>query len=542
MKIKYYLLAACGSLLSLAACVEDKGSYDEIPINQVTAEGLQESYSVMAGVTELNIVPTITGTILGNDDSQYQYTWYACDGSDAHNHTVLGNEKELHTVIDLAPANYKLYLIINDTSTGQEWIISNMTLNVNTPLSRGFYVFGDKEDGTVGMDFLSMPYADAPQIDDTADDTIMVRDIFTNQRGLRGAQDLIYTGNNTLSSAVINLWAVTEDGSYKIENSIQESSTFDVDETYDNNVLFHTTYDIQRPVKVLDQYPHQTVGGTAAQVTNRGYVTEEGVYAGAVQGYESFGNPFNRYNLNESESFFRCYKNPFYYANSYSVSLVVLYDMDNNRFVNTVGATGAVSAFSPVMCATIAETSATRFPWDQNQVRRTIVYGENTPYYYSYALMKDMDNDENFYIYGMYVRSRAPQQYYYFDFTTSQATELNQASQYAILGEYPILLYAVGNKLYMFNYDERSTATLLKEFDGEITYLGTEWISSGEGGNIAVCTYNPSAEPDMRGTIYKYNIGQSLTLDPIQIDFNRSEFVYHTPLKVKKLEFRNSQR
>ena len=94
----------------------------------------------------------------------------------------------------------------------------------------------------------------------------------------------------------------------------------------------------------------------------------------------------------------------------------------------------------------------------------------------------------------------------------------------------------------MFNYDERSTATLLKEFDGEITYLGTEWISSGEGGNIAVCTYKPSAEPDMRGTIYKYNIGQSLTLDPIQIDFNRSEFVYHTPLKVKKLEFRNSQR
>lgn len=108
---------------------------------------------MLAGITELIIEPTITGSILGDDDSQYEYTWYACQkdlGSDEHTHTVLGNEKNLKTTVVMNPGSYNLYLIIKDNSTGMEWIISDMTLQVSTSLTTGFYVLGEKEDGVIG--------------------------------------------------------------------------------------------------------------------------------------------------------------------------------------------------------------------------------------------------------------------------------------------------------------------------------------------------------------------------------------------------------
>lgn len=43
------------------------------------------------------------------------------------------------------PGSYYLYLIINDHSTGMEWVISDMTLQVSTSLTTGFYVLGEKK-------------------------------------------------------------------------------------------------------------------------------------------------------------------------------------------------------------------------------------------------------------------------------------------------------------------------------------------------------------------------------------------------------------
>lgn len=532
MKLKYSFFALIGSIFVFSACIDDKGSYGGITVNEITVSGLEKNYSVMAGITELNITPSIEGTVLKDDDSQYKYTWYACKteiGKDEHQHFALGNERNLNTIIELAPGTYKLYLLINDTSTGQEWIISDMTLSVSTPLATGFYVFGDKEDGTVGMDFLSTPA--------TEGDTTMVYNIFNNEQQLRGAEDLIYTGDNTSASSVINLWAVTESGSYKITNSIQESSVFEIDQTYDEASTFITNFDITRPIKILDQFPHQRAGGAAAKTGERGYMTEEGVYVASFNSLESFPNPINRNSVQETK-LFKCYKNPFYLANQYTISLIVLYDMDNNRFVQVDGS----SPFGATNCKTLTDKGTDRYPWDQNQVKRTIVYGENTPAYYSYALMKDIENNENFHVYQMYVYRSSPQKYNAISFTTAQAIDLDKATHYAFLGDYTVLLYAVGNKLYKYNYAEGS-CELLKEYDAEITYLAMEWVSRNNNGDIAVCTYNPDVEASQRGTIYKYNMGQTLKLEPIMTGPNLDkEFVYHSPLKIKKLEFRSSYR
>jgi hypothetical protein len=128
-----------------------------------------------------------------------------------------------------------------------------------------------------------------------------------------------------------------------------------------------------------------------------------------------------------------------------------------------------------------------------------------------------------------------------FSFTTANATDIDKATYYSFSVEYPILIYAAGNNLYQYNYESK-VCKVVKTYPGEITYADFDWRSRGEL-DIVVCTYDKAAEADKKGTIYKYTMGQDLNIVPImtgpKLD---TEFVYNTPLKVKKIEYRSSSR
>ena len=52
MKLTHILYPAMfGCLFSLYSCVEDKGSYDHLPVNEITVTGTETTYSVLAGIT-----------------------------------------------------------------------------------------------------------------------------------------------------------------------------------------------------------------------------------------------------------------------------------------------------------------------------------------------------------------------------------------------------------------------------------------------------------------------------------------------------------
>lgn len=520
MKLKYYILGIAGLGLGISSCVDDKGSYDEIPVNEVNISGLEETYNVIAGVTQLQIQPTIEGTLSGNDDSQYEYSWYACKsevGSDVHKHTVLGTDKNLDTIVDLAPGSYRLYFIITDKSTGLEWIASqNMILNVQTVLSKGFYVFGDNEDGTVGLDFLSMP--------DGAD-SVIVKDIFVNEAGIKGAEDMFFSGSNGAY-----LWAVTNSGTYKITSSISESSLFYVDPYYSEENYFFPTLDIQWPMKIVDQIPRQLNEGSSPSASNRGYITEDAVFVGSAVSSESYGNPINRYEVT-STHLFKPYKMAFYRGDYYSIPSFMLYDMDANCFVILSQTTSLWS--SAKNCKKLVDNAGESFPW--NQTDRTIVYGENTPYYYSYTLMKDLNQSGQYYIYMFYVGSyRSPTKYGCFPLNVSKVTGLDEATNFAFFSQQSIMLYSVGSKLYGINYSsENNQAVLLKDFGSEITYLAFD-INSKPNifSDIIVCTYDNTN----KGTIYKYEINNN----PNTVEIRPIENCeWKTNLKVIKLEYRN---
>lgn len=358
-------------------------------------------------------------------------------------------------------------------------------------------------------------------------DTTMIHDIFTNSEKLTGPKDLLYTGDISLASRPVNLWLITETGSYKLENSIQEKTIFDIDKTYNEAFTFPSQL-IKHPAKVLDQFPHQGIYGRAYDISNRGFITEDGVFASSIISGEIFASPINRYDA-ATTNLFKPY--PLGFCNPYGrMSAVVFYDMDSECFVY-------LKNMYTKYCSKLTETAGA-FSWQQTN--RTIVYGENNPIY-SFALMKSTENNTDYYIYQMTINYSTVTKNNAYSFTTADAPDIDKATFYSFPYEYPVMIYTVGNKLYQFNY-ETKVCKVVKTYSGEITYASFEWQSRGDL-DIVVCTYDPAAEADKRGTIYKYTMGQDLNIEPIMTGVALDkEFVYYTPLKIKKIEYRNSSR
>lgn len=73
MNTKLYISLFAIGLLS-TACVEDETNYDITPINEISIGGLEENYYGMAYNDVISIKPEITGSLTGDDLSNYEYT------------------------------------------------------------------------------------------------------------------------------------------------------------------------------------------------------------------------------------------------------------------------------------------------------------------------------------------------------------------------------------------------------------------------------------------------------------------------------------
>lgn len=513
MKIRYYLISLI-ALLGISSCVEDKGSYVTIPINELEISGLEEAYTVTVGTTVLNITPEIKGTLNGSDDSRYEYKWYVCESDIVgnHTHTLLTSEKNLNQTIDgLAPGSYTLYFSVLDKDTELEWQASS-SLTVETQLMKGFYVLGDKEDNTVGIDFLSL-----------SSDTVLVKNIFTNSLGLQGAEDLIFSGYY-FNKALQTLQLVTKSGSHRISSFIQESSVFDVDPTQKDEYYFFPTMDVQKPMKIVDMFPRQGTAGTSWCRSCRGFLTEDACFLGMVTGGESYGNPINRYSQ-YSESLFKPYKTAFY--NFYSYFYTILYDLDSECFVGTNS-----YAISAKYFKNMIDNPSDVFPWKQEN--RTILYGENDAKSgKSFALMKDLGDNSKYYVYVFKVNMSNASKLLAAEINSATVTNFAQASHYTFYGNQSVILYSVGSQLWGYNYATGNAPQMLKDFGAEITYLSMEPISSSNALDVAIATYDASN----KGKIYKYRMND----DPNTVEITPIDNCeWNTDLKVVKLEYRYS--
>lgn len=520
---RIHILFAMFATLLLASCVEDEGNNVLSAINEVEVSGIEETYNKIGFKETLSITADVKGSLSGSDDSQFDYQWYICNAEvleSTHKHTVIGTQKTLEFPVNIASGSYRLYFRATDKATGMKWEKVS-SLNVWSPFNRGFYLWGDKEDGTCGMDFVGMI---------TDRDTTVVKDLFRNTAGLKKAKNLIFTGYYS-SNSVVDLWAVGENGSYPLEHD-PSMENFGILEDESLDKIIFPMIEVTRPFQLANIGPY-AYGSSNTNMSRswRFLVTDGDIYfATSVFTGESYGNPINRYSASSTE----LYKpSPYvFYKHSTYISAAAFFDETNHRF--TAMNTSTYALTHTVTCSDKADP----FWFDQTKYDpvRDLVYGENAYGGYSYALMNDANGD--YYIYKFSVNrygaaGLAKQAAYTVD--KSVAVGFDQASHYAFFSEQSIILYSVGSQLWAYDYKRNAAKSIA--MDGEITYLAMDFHSNNTPTDFIVATYS---EAD-KGTVYKYTIEDNqndIVIEPHS--YQTESYPWKTDLRVAKVEYRNS--
>lgn len=527
MKKYIFPLLALGLL---ASCVDDEGNYNYKKLNEVSIQDIAESYAPLAYFDKVTISPVLSGSLAGEDLTNYDYQWHICLNSHS-NHIVISDQKDLDWVADVPPGTYTLYFTVKDRATGLEKQQSTI-LNVGSPYNRGFLVLGENENNQVAMDMISMPLER---------DTVMIENVFENELGICGAKELIFSGGGQTAEHHQFLWLITNDNAYKLNygeefSVIGELSDFDFIEV-------DAPHEV--PMHICDIYPRQ-VGwyGSGNRGRNyRGFITNDMVLLGMNSASEYYTQPINRYSPSSNE-YFKPYPMAFISPRTtYSINSLpgtLFYDMDNQCFANY--ATSAFGGVAVFYCNKISEIRPGAWPLDLGSQNRTLVYAQNGMNLYSgyapaYLVFKDEENKYYVAYFSWYVSSFAPFPVYankspLYTVDTAVAPDFDRASHYMFSSNRYVVLYSVGNRLYQYDYT--AGTCVYHDFDGEITYLEADYGSVGYADaqkDYFVATYDNATG---KGMIYKMEV---LPTAGAGITFLEGQ-QWETSIRVKDIEWK----
>lgn len=506
-------------LLALGSCVEDEGNYTYRTLNEIKIEDENSVFNVIAYVDEIEITPTVTGTVDGDDLSNYSFQWHLCPDRD-HHHTILGNEKDLKWDCSIAPGAYTLYLTVIDNITGLE---TNTAWSVilASPFSRGFLILGeDMASGEGRMDMLAMP---------VGKDTTLISDVMEDHSILKDPEKLIYTGKANYAIATYidrqqKLFVTTSTDCseitcgevYELKWSLDKSAIIEIP------AIPHIT-----PMRAVNVFPEPAYGRNRS-TSNRGYVTDDMIFFDSSMSSDYHTAPVNHYSTTSTEYFKPA---PYvWYAKTYASAYLtqfVAYDMDNERFVQLP--TSAYVKQSTLLLDKAGDT----WKWDLRSEGRTLVYGENDTsgsYGMCDAIVKDANG--NYFIYRFAATSiGAISKDGMYNIDPAIAPDFDKASHYTFLGAKSVVLYSVGNRVYQYNYINPKCDYL--DFDDEITYLEAQYLSNGSKDEFFVATYGAQN----LGHIYKYEVGSN----PNTIEFNLcAGEEWATTIKVKDIKWKDA--
>ena len=143
-----------GVLLSVVmACTEDKGNYDYLPLNELTLEGMAESYQVEKD-SAFAISMTITGET-GFSEANYDFLWYVWNELDEEAiPDTLSYEKNLDMVMSLPIGEYTLRYVVTEKETGV-YYAAEADLSVINSFSKGVVALSRIEGGDSDLTFIN---------------------------------------------------------------------------------------------------------------------------------------------------------------------------------------------------------------------------------------------------------------------------------------------------------------------------------------------------------------------------------------------------
>ena len=517
MKKSFILLLLAS--FSLFSCVEDEGNYTYTKMNQITIEGVGGSYNVLDKVDTIRISPTVTGSVFKDNLENYEFQWHIHEGVAEHKHTIISHEKDLEYWVNLGIGDFTLYFTVKDKTTGLE-ASSYAAIRTSTATSKGFLLLGDDiEEGIMGLDMIGMP---------AGRDTSVAKKVYDNsETRFKGANKIIYPGARSIAPDKEEIWMCSDDGSFRVDH---KTGIFSIISEVNDYHMIETEFE-HKKLRILDMFPHQFNNygrNWNCSYSNRGYMTEDMLFVGAVSTAEYYATPCNRTSATATElfNFF-----PFVFYNEASnngyTNTFVIYNTDENRFMKTYWNLQRASH----CVAPGSDYSTDYFPWDQTGTGRTLVWGGNglDTGGHSYALMKDTDGQYFLYKFVAGPYSFTKKGCYTIDLSVAQ--NFANASYYMVSATGTIMLYACGSKLCMYNYAYNT----YQEYDmgAEITCLEAEFVSAQSRTAFMVATYSDSE----KGIVRKMDVGTNPNVLEI---IERPNEVWNTNLRVKDIEWKSN--
>lgn len=155
MKKIHFISSLTLVLFLFSSCFKDKGNYDYTEVGEIEISGIEENYTKVsfAGVI-LEIMPNIK-----TDYQDLEYEWSIWDRNKLENGMgnvkveveVIGTERNLAYEVNLTPSRYKLAYKVTSKSNGYS-AIATADLEINSALSRGFYILKETQEGNTEVD------------------------------------------------------------------------------------------------------------------------------------------------------------------------------------------------------------------------------------------------------------------------------------------------------------------------------------------------------------------------------------------------------
>lgn len=168
------------SVLGMQACYEDKGNYNYRDINEITFEGIDDSYTVELNGILPSIEPVITSSLI-NGSGDYKYEWLrhvsSIAGDKADSDPAIMKVAEGASLVgfkmplNYAAGTYKFFFRVTDNNTGIRWDSKVFKVIVENKIKKGLLMMYEVDNETK-MAFLNY--------EGTTDSTFSVMPVKTN--------------------------------------------------------------------------------------------------------------------------------------------------------------------------------------------------------------------------------------------------------------------------------------------------------------------------------------------------------------------------
>lgn len=500
----------------LASCYKDTGNYDYKDINEVAITGISNSYSAIFSLDVLHIEPKVTMTEANADPARFSYFWVLCKGYTPLD--TVGTALVLDYPVSASPDAYNLFFRIKDNKTGITWQ-KGTALTIGTRYSSGLMLMGYNENGNAEADMITM-----------VNDTVVVRSLLSAS-GLPTLTDPVTMQHNGDKDTSVNkgrLWVMTKSGSYYLDRKTLKGNK---DNVFGRTVVLSDPLDKQSLHPILYAPQFRDRAGNTGNAYARAVMTSDGNIFPThtfLTGGDFYANPINREDANYTKLLKAA---PYLFYSIANMGSVIWYDTENDRFMNY--ATFGVGITS----LKLNDLGTDAFPWNQAGTGRKLVYGENTRNTdggatngNSFAIMKDATG--KMFIYKFYASGTAPIKRDLYT-VSAIATDFDKATSYAFSSRRSVVFYAVGSKLYAYDYNKGFEKQYQFTDLGadEITMLKFDTQIDFSTNSLYIGTYNSAT----KGRLRRFTVGtdpNTVTIAPV----NRAD--WDNLVKIKDMNWR----